>query len=98
MKVHGHQSSCRTWYLDRERTPVVLPPGSVSIDPVEVTSECTACTLCMLCHDYKARGKLELGKLGCVLDPFVLAFSEATMRFHNGGYRVAKRDLDIFYV
>ena len=41
---------------------------------------------------------IELGKLECVLDPFVLAFSVETMRFHNGGYRVAKRDLDIFYV
>ena len=39
---------------------------------------------------------IELGKLECVLDPFVLAFSVETMRFHNGGYRVAKRDLDIF--
>ena len=41
---------------------------------------------------------IELGKLECVLDPFVLAFSVETMRFHNGGYRVAKRDLDVFYV
>ena len=41
-------------------------------------------------------GPIELRKLECVLDPFVLAFSVVTMRFHNGGYRVAKGDLDIF--
>ena len=39
---------------------------------------------------------IELGKLECVLDLFVLTFSVETVRFHNGGYRVAKRDLDIF--
>ena len=29
------------------------------------------------------------------LYPFSLALSEATMPFHNGGYRVAKTDVDL---